>query len=358
VDREKGKVVALKRLSPVTDDAMARMAREIQVQSRLSHPAVMPVLRHSNRNSWYSMPLARQSVKDLPTPVQDSVLLEIAVSTLEALVAAHEHRYVHRDITPSNILDIGTERSQWVLSDWGLVRRHGLTTVTRTAPGEFGTAGFAAPETWSDAHRADERSDIYSLGRVVAWALTGYRLIPNVPLVPDGRWASFVRSTTAMRAEDRPQTAVAALQLLQSILAQRAPLRGGGAVPQDTIEAIKAEAQDRYPADFSTRKFVIDSEVKAWEAIQSFAAHDVPPDVLSLVLVEARRRYPKDFSTQLFVIKRELEAWRELQSLVLEVPSDVAETIIMEARRRYPTDFSTQLFVVTREAEAWRDIQK
>jgi len=185
LERHSEATVALKRLITSSSDGVARMRREIEVQQRLTHPRIMPVLRHGDDYTWYSMPLARRSLKDLHPPLSDPIIQGVVSASVEALIAAHQLGYVHRDITPSNLLDTASaDDPYWVISDWGLVRRHGLTTLTRTQAGEFGTAGFAAPETWVDAHSADERADLYSLGRVVAWAATGVVPIPNVPLVP------------------------------------------------------------------------------------------------------------------------------------------------------------------------------
>lgn len=76
----------------------------------------------------------------------------------------------------------------------------------RTRPKQsFGTGGFAAPELWDDAHAADPRADIYSLGRIVAWAITGRWPKPNIPLIPDGRWQELVRRTTELEPERRTQ---------------------------------------------------------------------------------------------------------------------------------------------------------
>ena len=78
----------------------------------------------------------------------------------------------------------------------------------------FGTAGFAAPELWDDAHAADGRADIYSLGRVVAWATTGQWPKPNIPLIPKGSWQEFVAKTTTLDVGERVQDLNGVLQLL------------------------------------------------------------------------------------------------------------------------------------------------
>lgn len=358
VDRKTGKTVALKRLrDPMAEEGRARMQHEVEVQENLNHSRVMPVLRHSERYSWYSMPLARRTLSQLIPPLPDQQILEIVSAGVEALIAAHQRRYVHRDITPYNILDLGSDQPHWVISDWGLVRRHGITSLTRTKPGEFGTAGYAAPETWLNAHEADERADIYSLGRVVAWASTGSSLIPNVPFIPDGLFEHFVRVTTALRPEDRPATASAALELLGTIAAPAStnPARSAEHL-SEIVASIRSKAAEQFPDDYSTQKYVIQREIDAWHQLHSLAIEDLPAEVIAIITSQAADQFPDDFSTRIYVIEREAAAWRELQTLSLPVPPAVFDGIVAKSRREFPRDYSTQLYVIQREAEAWREL--
>lgn len=356
-DRKTGEFVALKRsLSDLPDD-LARMRREITVQQALTHPRVMPVIQHSVRYSWYTMPLARQSLEAMTAPVDDAVIIAVARAGAEALIAAHAHGYIHRDITPSNLLDIGPQTSHWVLSDWGLVRRHGLTTQVRTRSGEFGTMGFAAPETWTTAHDADHLADIYGLGRVVAWCATGSIPIPNVPLVPDGRWRRLVEGATAHRPQDRYQSAEILLAVLNRLEQPKERHHEVAGLPDDVISSIRAEAEAGFPNDYTTRKYRIDQEIEAWRSLQNLDFADVPPSVFTSIVSEATSSFPRDFSTRLSRVNQEVESWRELRDLHLpSVPSGVVEKILAAARSTFPRDFSTQLYRLRQELNAWREL--
>jgi serine/threonine-protein kinase len=214
--------VIFKRAHDKSRASLARMRREINVLRELGHPNAMSVLDHSPDYSWYTMPVADLVLADITPPLDDALLVELISDCVQGLAVAHECGWVHRDISPGNIMRVTLEgQPRWVLADWGLVRRpRGMTTALRTRPGvSFGTDGFAAPEMWDDAHTADARADIYGLGRVIAWATTGRWPVPNVPLVPAGRWRGLVEATTQLEASDRPQHIEDLLPLLEATLA-------------------------------------------------------------------------------------------------------------------------------------------
>lgn len=216
--------VALKRPISSGEDALARLRREVDIQTELHHPNVMPILQYGFvpdwKFSWYTMPLADVILFDFPKPIDDDTLITIVKECALGLSVAHDRDVIHRDVTPRNIMRISTEEgTRWVVSDWGLVRRPiGQTTVLRTQAGQlFGTEGFAAPEMHEDAHLVGPTADIYSLGRVVAWALTDKWPAPNVDLFPEGHWRYFVQQLTKFRPDDRPQTMQKVLELLDMV---------------------------------------------------------------------------------------------------------------------------------------------
>ncbi len=206
-DKRNGNMVALKRLIDKNEESVARMKREIEVQSSLIHPNVMPILDYSDHYYWYTMPIASRVLGQMQPPIDENILFVIVNDCAQGLLASHSIGCIHRDLTPNNIFLLSDNQGErWVVSDWGLVRQHGKTTVVRTLPSqEFGTAGFAAPELWTDAHNADCRADVYSLGRVVAWCLTCQWPVPNIPLIPDGVWRKFVEITTNLQPDKRIQ---------------------------------------------------------------------------------------------------------------------------------------------------------
>ncbi|WP_328625638.1 protein kinase [Streptomyces sp. NBC_00353] len=217
VHKPTGTVVAFKKPRSLREQLTARMLREIEVAQALGgNRHVMPVLDSSPRAEWFVMPLAQDTAERLQPQLQhDSQELRALVNAVAAALAdAHRLDYLHRDIKPANILRL---EGRWVLGDWGIVRRpRGHTTNPKRTGTKIGTAEFGAPELSVDPHNATPSSDIFSLGKVIGWLLTGTEPEANVPLLPaPGPWRSVVRQCTYRDPLQRPQTIAEFLDLVE-----------------------------------------------------------------------------------------------------------------------------------------------
>jgi eukaryotic-like serine/threonine-protein kinase len=111
-------------------------------------------------------------------PLNSKVVLEIAIQITQALMAAAAHGLIHRDLKPGNIMltRSGTDAAelQVKIIDFGLAKAvadaGGEMDITHG--GFVGTPNFASPEQF-ESGPVDVRSDIYSLGATLWFALTG-----------------------------------------------------------------------------------------------------------------------------------------------------------------------------------------
>ena len=112
-----------------------------------------------------------------PLPAERAV--DLLIQTCDSLDDAHRHGLVHRDVKPANLfLTRKGRRFDYVkVMDFGLVKGVeagvGMDEVRATVEGEvLGTPAYMAPEVVTGA-TVDARSDIYALGCVAYWLLTG-----------------------------------------------------------------------------------------------------------------------------------------------------------------------------------------
>lgn len=169
-----GEVVA--KIPPLNSRrATTRFRREINLLTQAAGPNVMPVIEHGEDFSWFVMPRALRSLEDITVPVEVDVALEVLESMASALATSHARGIVHRDIKPTNILELRDGKHvRWVVADFGIARDEpGMTTSDKTVAGALlGTQSWAAPEQWDDAHTATPATDVYSAGLVLNWLLT------------------------------------------------------------------------------------------------------------------------------------------------------------------------------------------
>jgi Protein kinase domain/Mrr N-terminal domain len=197
-----------------------RMRREIEVQSSLRHPNIMPILDWDRTHfSWYVMPRGIRTMADLARPVEPALLLRIVSSVIAALEAAHYAKHPHRDVKPQNVIELQSTdgNPRWVLADWGLTRRApGTTTAKLTETGQLlGSAGFAPPEAYRDAHNVGLPGDVYALGQLIAWA-HGVEPVPNMSPIVTGPWERIVSRLTQQEPRLRPQNMTELRQLVSS----------------------------------------------------------------------------------------------------------------------------------------------
>ena len=160
-------------------NALRRFRKEMDLSQRCSHPNLARTLAVGNEGDVYFMVMEYipgqslyQMVKsDQVGPLRVPDAARLFLKLIDGLEAAHASGLVHRDIKPSNIMI--TPEGGVKLLDMGLAAalddKSGLTRANTV----LGTVDYASPEQLRDATKADARSDLYSLGCTLYFALAG-----------------------------------------------------------------------------------------------------------------------------------------------------------------------------------------
>ncbi len=177
-DRELRTDVAVKLLVPppaLAAMARERMRREAIAARGLAHPNIVSLHDFLEEGPWSFLVMEYVDGPDLRERVDTGESLSTVEAVLvgtdiaAALDAAHGQGILHRDVKPQNVLLDADGRAR--LTDFGSARIESQATVTATG-GIVGTVAYAAPEEIAGL-RADSRSDVYSLGLTLYFALTG-----------------------------------------------------------------------------------------------------------------------------------------------------------------------------------------
>ncbi len=189
-DRALQRIVAIKALHPQHGDERIRrerFCRGARAMTKLEHPGIVRVLREAEKDGrfWF---FAMEYVDGgdfqaavLAHRLRRDAMVRVICEAGTALHHAHQAGMVHRDVKPANIV-LGPG-GQAKLTDFDLVRASDTTGGTGAT--SLGTFIYAAPETLQSAELADARSDVFSLGMTLVFALHGAELPPAALRSPD-----------------------------------------------------------------------------------------------------------------------------------------------------------------------------
>ncbi|MGB5810709.1 MAG: serine/threonine-protein kinase [Polyangiales bacterium] len=177
---------AIKLLSPDrnTPEDIERFRREVQMTAKLRHPNTVTIYDYGRTEEgtfYYAMELldglTLTEIVEAEGPLPQPRVIHIMRQSAMALHEAHVLGLVHRDVKPSNIMMTrqgGVEDVTKVL-DFGLVKNVDFDDDTTKTWSEtiIGTPMFMSPEQILDPPSIDARSDLYALGAVGYYLLTG-----------------------------------------------------------------------------------------------------------------------------------------------------------------------------------------
>ncbi len=175
MDTETGTLVAIKKMHEmVALTGGARMRREFRSLSQIDHPNVVRVLELGEERGMPFLVMEFIKGQDLSdwlgTNPDFPTITRIFVGIAGALGAVHAQGVIHRDLKPENIRV--TTDGQPKLMDFGLAKTMEGTVALTKVGAMVGTALYMAPEQCRGA-QLDYRADLYALGAVLYWALTG-----------------------------------------------------------------------------------------------------------------------------------------------------------------------------------------
>jgi serine/threonine-protein kinase len=236
-------------LAQSTDELLERFDREVRLASQLMHPNTIEIFDYGRTPEglpFYAMELLDgatvQQLVERHGPFPAARAVHVLRGVAGSLAEAHERGLVHRDVTPANVMLCrkGGLVDVPKLLDFGLIKdtRGEHTRDLTRAVKILGTPTYMAPERIERPASADFRSDLYALGAVGYFLLTGkapleattdlslaYHVVNTEPAEVAGcapeavpaPLAELIMQCLAKQAGDRPQTAAGVGEALDRI---------------------------------------------------------------------------------------------------------------------------------------------
>lgn len=215
IDTRTGTVVAVKMATTdgKPDDERA-IRREMDIYERLKqipNPhllVVRDILREDGRYALVTEYADGGTLWDLTeadTPGQprkamdEATVKEISLAILDGLCALHENDIVHRDIKPENILRCD---DTWKIADFGISKLRSSPVTGFTMQGAH-SMPWAPPEQ-RDGAAAHPSADIYAMGRVMAFLLSGSVKVEDYSSLRQ-QWWSVIKPCMSVSPDERPE---------------------------------------------------------------------------------------------------------------------------------------------------------
>jgi serine/threonine protein kinase len=245
-----GRHVAVKTIhleQRLPDTALQRFFREAKMLSQLQHPNIVGIFDFGSENvpsvgQVHFMVMEHLTGEALDDFVRQrgalppDLVLDLIEQLCAGVTAAHQSQVIHRDLKPANIIlsqVTGSRRPIVKVLDFGLGKILAAPTDSRSSGRHLtregvmiGTLGYSAPEQL-EGGVVDARADIYSLGAVVHFLLTGQSPYPD----------EGFRSTLLKQLSQPPAPLAGTLLEPGRVKAVEAVVR----------KAMSARAEDRYP---------------------------------------------------------------------------------------------------------------
>jgi serine/threonine protein kinase len=237
--------------------SLARFTREARAAAKLRHPNITQAYDFDQVGKMAFIAMEYIEGLDLQELVKHhrkvpwSLAAHLIAQAACGLEHAHQHGLVHRDIKPSNLMvePDGTVK----LLDLGLVTDAAGDSSLTLAEKDvvLGTADYISPEQAINSHQVDIRSDIYSLGGVLYFLLTGQSPFPDKS-VPQKLLMHQMEEPTPVR-DLEPAVPPELSSVVERMMAKKPEARF--AKPQLVAEELKPLAKPDRPYDPSLIRF-------------------------------------------------------------------------------------------------------
>ena len=253
IDDELEREVAIKIPNALASaDLEDRLQREARVLATLEHPGIVPIHdlgRLADGRLFYVMKRVKgRTLREHARDVADTgERLRLFERILEPVAFAHAQGFIHRDLTPGNIM-VGRFGEVMVM-DWGIAKsvselRQSTVDGRQSSPPAsevnaggtaegvvVGTVGFMAPEQARGAgETVDQRADVYGLGGILFFLFTAGSPVPDADPFALMRQRGVARPLSAVCARALAKDPQQRYQTVAELAADVAAYRNGRAV--------------------------------------------------------------------------------------------------------------------------------
>lgn len=201
------------------EEQILRFKREVRLLKRhLRHTNIISVEKIQNSSSpyWFTMPLADCSLKkwiDENRSAKEELRLDIFDQIATGVKYLHQEGKYHRDLSPNNILIFKEGKEFKVkIADFGLMKDpNSASFLTAQSKRGYGQEDFTDPEQLRDLSQANHLSDIYSLGALLYYLLSG-------KLPKKRKYVSVKCQDIVLKAMDKKTERYQSVAEMQSVL--------------------------------------------------------------------------------------------------------------------------------------------
>ena len=271
---------------------LSRFLDESRTLASFRHPNIVRVMRffEANRTAYMVMEfVAGQPLGEWirsRRPLAQNAVLAIANSVLDGLEVVHRTGFLHRDIKPGNVFM--REDGSPVLLDFGSAR----TTTPGSERTAIVTPGYAPIEQYHSHGKQGPWSDLYALGGVLYWMLTGNRAVEAVARIREDVLSPAVQAADRNRYSMELLTAVDwALaphedQRPQSVADFRSVLSGLATPEEKTVKT-----QEPMPSSLTSVPTGVAFDLETLKKIEAELAKFIGPIAHVVIRSAAKKSY-------------------------------------------------------------------